>query len=203
MIVRSALSSNSLARPDARLLAGREKARARAEDRDALVARHAPEHARIRLQRRAVEQHDRRAGGERARERVPHHPAAGREVEVAVVRPHVGVQRVLLQLLQQRAAGAVHDALRHAGRAGRIQDEGRMIERQLRERQRRVRRCRSRRTATASSIVSSAGRSSQIRHEHDALDAGDLLLDRAHGRHAIDASCRRSDSRRRRTAPSA
>ena len=40
---------------------------------------------------------------------------------------------VLLQMLDQRAAGAMHDALGHAGRAGRIEDVKRVIERQLLE----------------------------------------------------------------------
>ncbi len=60
---------------------------------------------------------------------VPHHPAAGGEVEQAVARLHVAMQPMLLQVLQQRAAGAVHDALRHAGRAGGIHDVERMVER--------------------------------------------------------------------------
>jgi hypothetical protein len=38
------------------------------------------------------------------------------------------VQLVLLQVLQQRAARAVHDALRHAGRARRVKDVQRMVE---------------------------------------------------------------------------
>jgi hypothetical protein len=46
------------------------------------------------------------------------------------------VQQVLLLVLQQRAAGAVHDALRHAGRAGGVENVQRMVEGQLREGQR-------------------------------------------------------------------
>src|SRR2546430_9512657 len=57
-----------------------------------------------------------------------HHPATGREVEQPVAALQVGVQQVLLVMLQQRAAGAMHDALRSAGRAGRIQDVQRMVE---------------------------------------------------------------------------
>ena len=46
------------------------------------------------------------------------------------------MQPVLLQVLQQRAAGAVHDAFGNAGRAGGKQDVDRVIERQPLERQR-------------------------------------------------------------------
>ena len=176
-------------RADPGLLASDEKARTGAEDRDALVVREAPEHARIGLQRRAVEQHDRRAGREPARERVPHHPARRRVIEVAIVRAHVGMQRVLLQLLQQGAAGAMHDALGHAGRAGRVEDEGRVIERQLLERERR------RAIAEVGEhhgVVDRVERGLLVHvgHEHDALDARDLFLDRAHGRHAIERLAR-------------
>ena len=89
---------------------------------------------RVRVKRRSVVQDDRRLRREHRHEPVPHHPAARREVEDAVVAPDVAVELMFLQVLQERAAGAVHDALRHAGRAGRIEDVERMVERQRRER---------------------------------------------------------------------
>ena len=52
-----------------------------------------------------------------------------REVEEAVARVEIDVQAVLLQVLQQRAPGAVNDALGRPGRAGGIQDVQRVIER--------------------------------------------------------------------------
>jgi len=57
-----------------------------------------------------------------------HHPAAGREVEQAVAGLQVGVQPVFLQVLQQRAARAVDDALRDAGRPARVQHVQRLVE---------------------------------------------------------------------------
>ena len=111
-----------------------------------------PQHAAAVDEGRAVVQQQRRARGQARHEPVPHHPAAGREVEQAVARLHVAVQQVLLQVLQQRAAGAVHDALGHARRARRVQDVERMIERQLRvvDRTRRRTARATRPTATAS-----------------------------------------------------
>ena len=61
-------------------------------------------------------------------EPVPHHPAERREVEHAVAWLHVAVQPVLLQVLQQRSAGAKHHALRHTGGARRVDDAEGMIE---------------------------------------------------------------------------
>jgi hypothetical protein len=46
---------------------------------------------------------------------------------------------MFLQVLHERAAGAVHDALGHARRAGRIEDVQRMVERQALERDRDLR----------------------------------------------------------------
>ena len=79
---------------------------------------------------RAVVEQQRRAGRERRDQPVPHHPAAGREVEDAIARLDVGVELMLLQVLNQRAAGAMHDALGNAGGARRVQDVERVIERQ-------------------------------------------------------------------------
>ena len=76
----------------------------------ALGVRIVEQDARRRLtngdRRRAAAWRRRRAG----RQPVPHHPAAGREIEQAVAGFHVGVELVFLEMLQQGAAGAVHDA---------------------------------------------------------------------------------------------
>ena len=111
------------------LLRQRQILRARAEDGHPLVGRHRPEDVG-RRERRPVEQHDRGAGREPRDQPVPHHPAAGGEVEQSVVRSEVGVQHQLLEVLQQRAAGSVHHALGQSGRAGRVQDVQRVIERE-------------------------------------------------------------------------
>ena len=52
------------------------------------------------------------------------------EVEL-VAGTQVAVQLMLLQMLEQRAARAVHDALGLARRARREHDEERMVEREL------------------------------------------------------------------------
>ena len=121
------------------LLEGRQVLRAGAERRDPLAFRHAPQHVAVRRERRALVEDQRAARGESADEPVPHHPAAGREEEQAVVGRQVGVQQVLLAMLQQRAAHAVHDALRHAGRARGIHHVQRRVERHASELQRSAR----------------------------------------------------------------
>ena len=80
------------------------------------------EHLRPRMERRAVEEQERRAPGEAGGEPVPHHPAEGGEVEEPVARAHVGVQPELLEVLQEHA-GAMHDAFRRAGGAGGVEDD--------------------------------------------------------------------------------
>ena len=86
------------------------------------------------MKRRAVVQANRRAAREPADEPVPHHPAARREEQQALVGGEIAMQQLFLPMLQQRAADAVHDALRYAGRAGREHDVQRRRERQPHER---------------------------------------------------------------------
>src|SRR6185437_15821405 len=100
-----------------------------AEDRQALLLGEPPEHSGVGMERAAVIQDERRTRCERARQPVPHHPAAGREVEDAVAAPDVRVEEMLLLVLQQRSARAVHDALRNSRRSGGVEDVERMIER--------------------------------------------------------------------------
>ncbi len=114
--------------PDSALREPREVTRAGAEDRDALLVRHPPEGCVVRLRWRPVVEHQRGAARQAAHQPVPHHPAAGGEVEEAIVPVQVRVQQVLLQVLEQRAAGAVDDALGRARGARRVEDVHGVIE---------------------------------------------------------------------------
>ena len=80
----------------------------------------------------AVVQHGRRADEQSAHLDVPHDPAGGGVPVEAVARADVAMQAHALQHLDQRAGVAVHDRLRHAGRAGRVHDPERMRGRHLR-----------------------------------------------------------------------
>ena len=110
-----------------------EIARRGAEQGEALGLGIVEQLGRRRMERRAVIEAERRPAAQRRGEPVPHHPAAGGEVEHPIALVHVAVQPVLLQMLQQRAAGAMDDAFGFAGGAGREQDEQRVAERQPRE----------------------------------------------------------------------
>ncbi len=79
--------------------------------------------------RRPGAQDDGRAGAERDHHPVPHVPAGAGLVEEPVVAPQVVVEPVLLEQLDQHAAGAVHDALGQAGRSRRVEHERRRVER--------------------------------------------------------------------------
>ncbi|MNY64979.1 hypothetical protein D3C86_2021730 [compost metagenome] len=52
-------------------------------------------------ERRAVVEQHGRSGGQAGDKPVPHHPTAGAEVEQTVARMHIGMQLVLLEMLQQ------------------------------------------------------------------------------------------------------
>ena len=82
---------------------------------------------------RAIKQQQRGPHRQPRHQPVPHHPAAGGEVKHAVARLHIGMQAMLLDVLEQGAAGAMHDALGHAGGTRRIHDVQRVIEWQLSE----------------------------------------------------------------------
>src|SRR3954453_11425363 len=110
----------------------RDVLRAGAEDGDPFLLRHVPEHGAGR-ERRAVIQDDRRAHGQARHQPVPHHPAAGCEVENAVIAPEIGVQHQLLQMLQQRATGTMDHALREPGGTGGVHDIDGVIEWEARE----------------------------------------------------------------------
>ena len=107
-----------LARPQPGLVHGVDVFRRRAEMRHALRLRVVEQRLGRGVERRAVEEQQRRAAPQSRDQPVPHHPAQRREVEQPVALVHVGMQPVLLQMLEQHAAGAVDDAFRHARGAG-------------------------------------------------------------------------------------
>ena len=187
-MVRTRRERVRLARPQAGLRDRVDELGRRAEQRHLRLVGEGEERVAVGMERRAVVEQERRARRERRHEPVPHHPAAGREVEDAIAGLHVAVQLVLLQVLQQRAAGAVDDALGHAGRAGRIEDVERMVERQRRVRERR------RRDAAPTNAVPAASRRPMTRSARpSAAAAGSRRSSGADRR-----SCRRRGSRRRR-----
>ena len=96
---------------------------------DAVLFGEIPERVRRGVEGRAVPEHQRRPQGEAAQQPVPHHPAERGEVEHPVALADIGVQAMLLQVRQQRAARAVDDAFRLPGGAGGIEDEERAVER--------------------------------------------------------------------------
>src|SRR5260221_11656295 len=103
---------------------------ARSKDRSPQCLRHIPQTLILWREGSAIIENYRRAECERAHEPVPHHPTAGREIENTIMAFDVRLQPVLLEMLQQRAASAVHHALGKAGGAGRIKNVERVIERQ-------------------------------------------------------------------------
>ena len=107
-----------------------DELRRRAEQRHAGRVGEVEQHVAVGMERRAVVEQQRRLRRERRDQPVPHHPAAGREVEDAIAGLDVAVELVLLEVLDQRAAGAMDDALGDAGRARRVEDVERMVERQ-------------------------------------------------------------------------
>ena len=191
-----------IARPQAALGERVDELGRGAEVRDALLLGEIEQDPAVARERRAVVEHQRRLGAKPGEEHVPHHPVGGAEVEVAVARPHVEVQLEGLQRLQQRAAGAVHDALRLAGRARGEQHEHRVVERQLR-----VRRCRragsgaaTRRAAPPCGTSDTSTSGSRYGTTTTLRTSAGARRSRARAR-ASRASARCSGSRRRRTAP--
>ena len=86
------------------------------------------EHCAAASKRRAVVEQQGGAAGQAGDQPVPHHPAAGREVEQPIAGTHVAVQLVLLEMLEQHPAVAMDNAFRHAGRATREHDVERVSE---------------------------------------------------------------------------
>ena len=98
-----------------------------------------PQHVEGRMRGRPVVEHDGRAFRQRGDQPVPHHPAAGGEVEQAIAGPDVAVQMQFRVVLQQHAAGPVHQRLGQAGRAGGVEHREGVIEGQRRRGERRRR----------------------------------------------------------------
>ena len=188
-----------------RLLGQRQELGAGAEHGHALLGGEVPEYRLVaRGTGRAVVEHDRGARGERRDQPVPHHPAAGGEVEDPVVALQVGVQPVLLEVLQQRAAGAVHHALGQAGGSRRVHDVQRVVERQPLEHQRDAPRPAPAKSthATARGTGAQVGRLAAAARRPRAPPTGwhRRCCARVRGSRS---PCPRTDSRRRRRAPAA
>lgn len=94
---------------------------------DPLFGHGLPQEIQARVTRGTVNGNHGGAGHQGGGLPVPHHPAAGGEVEEAVVRAHVAVQHKLFGVVNQQAGGAVHDALGFAGGAGGVEDVNRVI----------------------------------------------------------------------------
>ena len=171
--------------------------------RHALGLRELEQDAAVIDERRAVVHQQRGSRGERGHEDVPHRPAAGREVEEAIAGPHVTVQPLLLEVLQQRAARTVHDALRYAGRAGRVEHVHRMVERQAHvlDDARGGVRCDEVCQPLGVRDTRRVAVRIEVRHQHDALQIGKLRHDRGELARGSRCACRCTNSRRPRTAP--
>src|SRR5207237_8230417 len=89
---------------------------------------HGPTNRRRRRKRWPGVKNDLDPDRQRAEEPVPHHPAAGGVVEDAILALQIRVENELLEMLKQRATGAVHHALRQARRSRGVHDVSRMIE---------------------------------------------------------------------------
>ena len=124
---------------DAGLFDAREVFGAGAEHGDALAVDEVRERLGRRAERRTIVEHQRTTACEPRDEPVPHHPAGGGEKEEPILAAEVAVQPVLLQMLQQRAADAVDDALRRPGGARGVEDVKGGVEATLGKAQRRFR----------------------------------------------------------------
>ena len=109
-----------------------------------------------------VEQHRRRPDEQARHQVVPHHPARGREPEEAVAGPEVAVQGEHLVVLDEDAPVAVDDRLGQAGRARRVEDVERVVERQGLE------------LGRGAAARSRAGRPEQVVPQHGTVVAGGL-----------------------------
>ena len=104
-----------------------------AEEVDPHVVGIIEQNFRARIGRGAVVKHHCGFRCKKCDQPVPHHPPASGEVESAVALLDIAMKLLFLQMLQQGAAGTVHDTFRRAGRARGIQNVERVVERQLRE----------------------------------------------------------------------
>ena len=179
---------------DPGLHAGGDVGRARAERGHAGLLGEVPQRAQVRRAGVAVVEHDRRVGEQRADEEVPHHPARGGEPEQAVAVLGVEVQVELLEVLEQDPALPVHDRLRQAGGARRVEDPQRVVEGDAVERELLVG---PRERVVPVAVVA------EVAEGHRALERRHLPLRRARSARGGRSPCRRSGSRRPPAAPSA
>ena len=162
------------------------------------------ENVAVGIERRAVVEQQRRPGGEARDQPVPHHPAAGGEVEERgrpAARPQCS--RCSLRCCSSVPPARVDDAFRHAGRARREEDVERVVERQPLEGRAASARSgdRSRRASPRRQLPARPRRRrAEIGDDDDrsarsaaaAAIAAQLVGD-------VDRACRRTSSRRRRT----
>ena len=120
---------------EALLAARHRERRAQPEERRPRLLDHAPLERDVGVGGVAVDHHDRRAVQQHRDEGVPHHPGRRREPLEAVTRLEVPAEAVVLQMLEQDAAVAVHDRLRKPGRPGREEHVERVVERERVERE--------------------------------------------------------------------
>ena len=177
-------------RLDPRLHARRDVARARAEARHPRLLGEVPEPVEVGRARVAVVEHDRGVGEQHGDEEVPHHPAGRREPEHAVALVRVQVQVHHLEVLEQDPALALHDRLRQAGGAGRVEHPERVVERHRLELELR----RAEEALLPAAAV-------EVAEPHDRR--ADLRRDRLDGLARGRSRGRRSGSRRSPAAPSA
>ena len=150
--------------------------RAGAEHADAEFVDKIPQRIRIRMHGRAVVQHHGGTDREAGYQPVPHHPAAGGVEENTVVALQVRVQHQFFQVLDQRAAGTMHDALGNTGGARGIHDVERMIEWHGDElRLRAFERLHEIRQQHGVAQTGERGRRRQIGHHHQFADAVDAI----------------------------
>ena len=153
-----------------------------AEGLDALLGHVVEERVAVRVEGGAVVEREGRPAGQRAHLPVPHHPAAGGEVEQPLAARHVAVQGQLLEVLEQGPACPVHDALRRPGGAGRVHDVERVVEGEAFEGDVRGgpagREFVEQNGFLHRSEVGCTGVVVGIARHHDALNGGDALRDR-------------------------
>lgn len=123
-----AVQAVAVARAHAGLLERRQVLGAGAEHGDVLGVDEVQQALGAGVERRAVVEHQAGAHRQTGGQPVPHHPAAGGVVEQPVAVAQVGVQAVLLEMLQEHAAGGMDDALGDSGGARRIEDVQRLLE---------------------------------------------------------------------------
>eukprot|EP01136_Pigoraptor_vietnamica_P039846 Opistho-1_new@856 len=120
-----------LNRSDVLVLERRKPLCAGAKHSDANLVGEVPQRDRCGDERRAVVENNGAAGRKATDEPVPHHPSRRGVIEEHVVAGEVGVQLVLLHVLNKCAACAVDHALGHARGARREHNVERVVEWQL------------------------------------------------------------------------